>query len=415
MLRAAIVGGVILTLAVSAAQAQSNSDKEGLKGGTPAPEIEAKEWINTDGEKLSLSDLRGLVVVIYFWSSLQRDRSIEANFELMNYIDSAAQYNGIFVLGVTEADRFTVEKALQKQKVFYPIALGSVNHKDYKIETFPSTVIVSPSGKVAWTGRPGALLSEQTFREAEKAALDEAPTKTHPRLAKVANTNLEEARANLLRKDYRDAWRLARIATENALIGDLLKTRCQSMVDLVEALGRDKLERGQVLIDTKNYSEGIALFGEVLRDYNGSAPARLAKKRLESLSKKFPEVQKVLDRQHTDQQARQKLSEAISSLKEKDIGEAFELLEDIVKSSPDAEAADDARKILGRMRKDEGLMGHVRDYQSRGECEVLMSKAKGFETTKQYDRAREVYQDILKRFADTRYADDAAERLANLP
>ncbi len=65
MTRALIVAvGVMLGLSAVA--------RADLKPGTYAPDIEAKDWANTDGEPISLAECRGMVVVLFFWVSVAR-------------------------------------------------------------------------------------------------------------------------------------------------------------------------------------------------------------------------------------------------------------------------------------------------------------------------------------------------------
>ena len=131
-----------------------------LEEGTYAPDIEAKEWLNTKelfdseyDEPVSLSELRGMVVVLYFWVSY--DSGGESFMPLVNMVENSDQLgrrNGVFLMGVTEADRERVEEMVQEERLLFPIALESSAAEEYEIESFPRVVVVDPNGKIAFTG-----------------------------------------------------------------------------------------------------------------------------------------------------------------------------------------------------------------------------------------------------------------------
>ena len=75
-----------------------------LKVGTYAPDIEAKDWMNTDGQPVSLAECRGMVVVLFFWVSWHPGG--EYIMPLMTLVNASryGQSAGVFVIGVTDAE-----------------------------------------------------------------------------------------------------------------------------------------------------------------------------------------------------------------------------------------------------------------------------------------------------------------------
>jgi hypothetical protein len=69
-----MAGALAITMAGPvAAQTSDDFQREGDRTrkdpleGQPPPELDVTGWMNTDGEALSLADLRGRVVVLDFW------------------------------------------------------------------------------------------------------------------------------------------------------------------------------------------------------------------------------------------------------------------------------------------------------------------------------------------------------------
>ena len=52
-----------------------SSVRADLEEGKYAPDLEAKDWLNTeDGQPISLSNLKGMTIVLYFWVSWHETR-----------------------------------------------------------------------------------------------------------------------------------------------------------------------------------------------------------------------------------------------------------------------------------------------------------------------------------------------------
>jgi len=409
MTRAVIAAlSVLLGLSIAA--------RADLKPGTYAPDIEAKDWANTDGEPISLAECRGMVVVLFFWVSWHEGG--EAIMPLMTLVN-ASRYGrqaGVFLIGLTDADRKRVEDMLKKEKVFFPIGMEAKRtFEDYDIKSYPRVVIIDANGKVAWSGWPGAKGGAELIEQIGKVVAETPPTRTHPEEAAKAEAYLEQARQALREDRYRDAFRAASSALEHALRGDRLRTRCQDMLDLIEVLGREKLARADRCLSTKDFEEAVTLLVEVRRDFQGGDVASSARKKLRTLEKKYPEVAQILQQQEDIGAAETMLAAAMEEIRAGRFGPGYEKLEEIISEYGSTETAAKAQTLLERMRKNEGVMGYVRDHKAARPCRTLMSQAEAYQRTGRIAKAREFYREIMDKYPDTIYADEAARRLAQLP
>ena len=256
-----------------------------------------------------------------------------------------------------------------------------------------------------------ASLSEQI----RKVGSEVPPTKTHPEEAARALAYLKQARQAVREDKYREAFEAATSAFGHALQGDPLKSRCQDMLDLIEALGRDKLAEAEQDLGEQKYEDAVNLLLELRREFRGVDVARVAKKRLAALANKHTEITQIVQRQESAGQAETLLAKAMEQLRDRKFGSAYEKLEQIADEFSSTETATKAQTVLARMQKHDGVMAYVRDYKAARPCRTLLSQAEAYLNSGRTNKARELYREIMEKYPDTTFAGEAAQRLARLP
>jgi thiol-disulfide isomerase/thioredoxin len=173
------------------------------KQGVDAPELEgAVAWLNTD-RALTLQSLRGCVVVLDFWTYccincmhvIPTLREIE-----MRFADQP-----VVVIGVhsgkfnAERDPARIREAIGRYGVDHPVAVDDDMHiwSAYAIRSWPTLVVVNPSGKIAAVA-PG---------EPELETLD-AFIRSELEIAKKAGTLAKRAPA-IADADHPDTGRIS--------------------------------------------------------------------------------------------------------------------------------------------------------------------------------------------------------------
>ena len=111
-----------------------------------------------DGGEVSLSDLRGQVVVLNFWATWCPPCRVEAP----SFDSFANAHPDIPVLGIAvDGQVDELKLAASELGISYPVLVANQKTLDqYQIETMPTTVIVGPDGDV-FTSHSGLLLRPQ--------------------------------------------------------------------------------------------------------------------------------------------------------------------------------------------------------------------------------------------------------------
>ncbi|MDX2198696.1 MAG: redoxin domain-containing protein [Phycisphaerae bacterium] len=386
-----------------------------LAKGADAPDIEAREWLNTD-KPISLAELRGMVVVLYFWVSFHEGG--ERILPLMSVVDNSevvGRRRGVYVMGVTSADRRRTEEDIKKAKIFFPVALESKSENEYEIESFPRAVIINAEGKVAWTGWPGDSGGDQMLQAVLDAVTETPPVRTHPREAIICERALEQTREYLAKGEFRQAYAAAKQANEHALSGDPLKATCQEYLDLLEAVGQDLLSSGEREIVSQNVNRGVEYLLQAAKEFRGMECSLLARKKLHAMARDRDDVRAKLDAQKAETVAFGKLAEAIADIQVQDFADAHAKLEDIVQNHGGSEAAEDARTLIARLSKHEAVAAIVRDEKARAECEPVLAQARNDIRAKRYGEAKKKLDQLCRAHADTSFAKEARKMLIELP
>src|SRR3974390_975612 len=145
MRRALIVGGRILGAAFAGASLAAAPSMVGK----PAPDFVLR---GLDGRNLRLSEYRGQVVLVNFWS--RSDGDSRQQMPALDRINITYQRAGLVVLGVSVDDDLRRSREVATaMRVSYPILFdtGSEIGKDYLLQKMPVTILVDRAGVVRYS------------------------------------------------------------------------------------------------------------------------------------------------------------------------------------------------------------------------------------------------------------------------
>jgi len=144
ILFAAVGVGVLALLAF----ALTSSDRGRPQPGEPASDFSLPLF---DGTQLSLSDLRGQVVVLNFWASWCAPCRKEAPD--LQTVWEMYQGQGVVFLGITYQDaRNASQKFVEEAGITYPNGIDEKGRisRQYGVTAVPETFIIDRQGRVAW-------------------------------------------------------------------------------------------------------------------------------------------------------------------------------------------------------------------------------------------------------------------------
>ena len=140
-----MVGGLILGAAIAGASLAAAPSMVGK----PAPDFVLR---GLDGRNLRLSEYRGQVVLVNFWS--RSDGNSRQQMPALDRINITYQRAGLVVLGVSVDDDLRRSREFATaMRLSYPILFdtGSEIGKDYLLQKMPVTILVDRSGVVRYS------------------------------------------------------------------------------------------------------------------------------------------------------------------------------------------------------------------------------------------------------------------------
>ncbi len=409
-----LLAGMGILLA-NVAQAQNKKDEKAPVG-SYAPSIEAKEWLNVESEDEipSLVELRGMVVVVFFWVSWHEGGEILLPYvNMLNNNPQIGQAGGVYTIGVTDASRKVTQPLIEEAKVMFPVAVGSKSAAEYGYRNGFGFVVIDPSGKIAFKGSGKGDLSGM-----QKAVVDvmtkTPPWKTHPTEAKKVY-RLEDQIFDLIRSDkYPKASKKLREAFGVAVLGDPLKSRLFEVADLLELKGYEELAKLDPLLEQHKYDKAVELLRDIIRRYHGFDCYKDAKKRYEQLQKENDRFKEAADRFRGEDAAARLYLEARDKLVARRFGESYDKLQEVVTQYPDTQAAEYAEAMIARMKRNKAFWALIVDHQAEGQCRQDLARAKTLIGQKRYREAEKLLRRILDEYPDTIWAQQAVKELKKL-
>ena len=412
MLLAAALG----ILCTAPALAQQSDPK--IDVGDYAPSIEAKEWINVAGEDEvpSLTELRGLVVCVFFWVSWHDGgESFLPYVNILQNSGSAWGPGGIYVIGVTDASRANTEPLIRSAMVQFPVAVESDSAaNDYDIPSGFGFVVIDPEGKVAFRG-DGAGDLNGMMSAVNKLQTENPPWRTHPHEAKQIYRLIDRSREAILRNDYEPATENVKEVVQRAVLGDRIMSEAFELVDLMDLLGYDYMAAYPPALDNKRYDEVVRVLRHVQYQFGGLDCAYDAKQELEKLVKEDEDIKVAAEKYHNEDEAARLLLDARDLLKNHRYLDSFALLRQLSTEYSSTEAAEYAEAMLNRMRANPRMANILRDRQAETECRSALARARSLIKLRRFSEAERILRRIMDEHPNTSWADQAKQELIDMP
>ncbi len=138
---------------------------------SPAPEVTATNWVNTNSFKLA--DNKDKIVIVEFWATWCPP--CRKSIPHLKTLNETYKDKGVVIVSLTDEPVDTINEFNKKAGMDWIIGAGSSSGRDYGVSGIPTAFIVV-DGKIVWNGHPMGGLDEELKKQVDaRAAKAPAP------------------------------------------------------------------------------------------------------------------------------------------------------------------------------------------------------------------------------------------------
>ncbi|MFW6162686.1 MAG: tetratricopeptide repeat protein [Planctomycetota bacterium] len=269
-------------------------------------------------------------------------------------------------------------------------------------------LIVDKKGTRKWFDvLPGALPPEN-FHTVLKGVSERVAKTVPPRDRRDVTRALARGRRAFERKDYRTAVAALRSVAGAGIPGEE-QDQARELLAEIDRRALAKLEDGKALELEEKLGSAIRAYRACVREFHGSQPAADAAERLRAFRD-----DEALRQRLADYMAARLVAQAEQAIEAGRFGPAAEALDRVLERYKDAANADKARALREKLDSDPEIKAQIRERAVRADAQRLLRLADGYRRNDRAEKAREVYQQIIEEYPETRYAETAKQHLAEL-
>jgi hypothetical protein len=365
-----------------------------------------------DGTRVDLSALRGKLVVVDFWIS---HSDLDKNFE-RHLIDVLKKYNdqGVVFVGVCcDARPADAEKGVRELQIPWPVLNDTAGWRagvgrEWGVPRVNWDYLISPDGAVLWIGSP-----QRIEDQIDTALLQHPPVLVDPAIVAKATADLDAAEQALADHDRGGAVQHFMHAAEGAKKDRQYFKRYAALKPRVEQAADELLAEADPLIDNKDYGKAANYLHGLAELFKGLPEETDARQKLAKLLAD-PDAKAAIDAERRENEAAVALNLARKLRDEQHATEAYRKFKSVAQDYPETTAGHDAASAVAAYEADPQFMRDVRDDAVAAKAKPLLGLADSYRTAGKLDQARDKYQDVIRQFPDTRFAETAKRRLEEM-
>lgn len=283
---------------------------------------------------------------------------------------------------------------------------------EWGVTGIPSTFILSPDGVVLWKGHPGGIDGPL----AEAFAKHPVRMLTADQMTKI-KAMLDKAEAALKDSKTADAMAAAAKIPAEARSDATLKDRVAAVMTQLTDLADGSLKEAETALEAKEFAVAIPK----LRDVSKLAGVPAATKAAELLKATLanPEAKAALEaaaKAEKEKERADKAAELLAAAQKtqeaKKHEQAYGQFKLVVQQYPNTDAATAAAEQVKTYEADKAFMSRANEANAAGKAKGMMSMAASYKAAGRADLAKSKYEQVIKDFPGTSYAEQAKKEIA---
>jgi thiol-disulfide isomerase/thioredoxin len=366
-----------------------------------------------DGTPISTESLKGKLLVVDFWATWCGP--CMAMVPHMVEMNEKYGSKGLQIIGISlDQDRsamlaVTKEKHMTWPEYFDGQGWDNKYAKQYGVQGIPFTALVSPEGKVLYAGHPAGGLDQAI----EKAFVETPPMLVDPKVLAQAKSLLDEIESKTAAGDAKSAIKLLSKIPSSAKADAATAVRAAEVQKKLENTAESMLGEARGLADQGKYVEAVAKYKELAGALAGLPAGTKATSQLSALMSK-PETRAAVAAAAKDAKANEALAAALKLQGMKKDELAYTQFLDIQRLFPGTDAAATAKEKLAVYQQDSAFMAKMSDKAFTTKANSALHMGDNYRAAGNLEMARKKYQSVVDDFPNTKFAESAQKRLAEI-
>ena len=294
-------------------------------------------------------------------------------------------------MGLTNEPKSSITAFVKKMGMNYPIGTESKTGQDYGVRGIPRAFIISPEGKVLWTGYP----SSQMDRAIESALKNHPPELIHPDTRKKIDGLLAKADSAIEQGDLKGAAEHVAEAVRTDEDG-VLQSEMNQRQEAIQNARQNLLQTAEAANHAGRKVQAMKLYKQALevlaRDSEEFQTALQATKALSS----DPEYRAQEASAKSEEEAERLYKLGQSAEESRQLTRALTYYKSAVSKYKETEYGRKSAERLDSLKGNKELMTKANTVAQSRQLKRLMASARNWEVNGRPDLAKKEYKKIIE-------------------